>query len=226
MILEAKNLIKKYGQDDVIIHALRNVDFSVKEGEFVCIIGASGSGKSTLLHIIGGLDTPSEGSVIVDGVNLLELNDENLTIFRRRNIGFVFQQFNLIPVCNVYDNIALPIILDGKDVDEDYVNYVINMLGLNEKKYSFPNHLSGGQQQRVAIARSLVTKPKLILADEPTGNLDSKNSQELIKLLKESSERFNQTIVMITHNEALSRLADRVVTIEDGQIVSGGEPIV
>lgn len=219
-ILKVNKLVKKYGSGDALTMALNDVDLSVEEGEFVSIVGTSGSGKSTLLHVIGGLDRPTSGNVEVAGINLLELTNDELTVFRRRNIGFVFQQFNLIPICNVYDNIVLPIILDGENIDKAYVDEIIDLLGLKDKKFSFPNQLSGGQQQRVAIARSLATKPKLILADEPTGNLDSKNSQEVINLLRASSKKYCQTVLMITHNDSLAKLADRIVVIEDGQITS------
>jgi putative ABC transport system ATP-binding protein len=200
---------------------LDGIDFEVQKGEFVSIVGTSGSGKSTLLHMIGGLDMASEGSVTISGNDIFKLNDDELTIFRRREIGFVFQQFNLIPILNVYENIVLPIELDGNKIDNDYVDTVINTLGLKDKINNLPNNLSGGQQQRVAIARALATKPSIILADEPTGNLDSKTSQDVVGLLKTMSERFDQTIVMITHNEEIAQMSDRIIRIEDGKIVSG-----
>ncbi len=221
-ILKTKNLKKYYGENAVCVKAIDGVDISIKQGEFVAIVGTSGSGKSTLLNMLGGLDKPTSGVVIVDGKKIFDLKDEELTIFRRRKIGFVFQAYNLIPVLNVYENIVLPIQLDGNKVDEAFVNRVIESLGLTEKLNSLPNQLSGGQQQRVAIARALVTKPSIILADEPTGNLDSKTSQDVLGLLKLTSVRFKQTIVMITHNEELAQTADRVIRIEDGKVFDGG----
>ncbi len=220
-ILETKNLKKIYGIGEAAVHALDGVDLQVQNGEFVAIVGTSGSGKSTLLHMLGGLDRPTEGSVTVDGKEIFTLKDEELTIFRRRKIGFVFQNYNLVPVLNVYENIVLPIQLDGKAPDENYVNRIISTLGLESKLQNLPNNLSGGQQQRVAIARALASKPAIILADEPTGNLDSKTSQDVLGLLKVTSEKFKQTIVMITHNEEIAQLADRIVRIEDGKIVGG-----
>ena len=202
--------------------SLPPADLSVEKGEFVAVVGTSGSGKSTLLHMLGGLDRPTEGTVTVDGRELGSLKDEELTIFRRRKIGFVFQNYNLVPVLNVLENIVLPIRLDGKQSDEAYVNEIIQVLGLEKKLQSLPNNLSGGQQQRVAIARDLAAKPAIILADEPTGNLDSKTSQDVLSLLKVTSERFSQTIVMITHNEEIAQLADRIIRIEDGCIVTRG----
>ncbi|GAA0714711.1 ABC transporter ATP-binding protein [Paraclostridium ghonii] len=219
-IVKVENLKKYYGRDENLVKALDGINFEVNEGEFVSIVGTSGSGKSTLLHMIGGLDRPSEGKVIIDNNEIFKLDDDELTIFRRRSIGFVFQQFNLIPILNVYENIVLPIELDGNKVDTNYVDNIIKTLGLEDKIYNLVNNLSGGQQQRVAIARALATKPSIILADEPTGNLDSKTSQDVIGLLKTMSKRFNQTIVMITHNEEISQMADRVIRIEDGKIVS------
>jgi putative ABC transport system ATP-binding protein len=221
LIVQAKNLKKYYGKDENLVKALDGIDFEVQKGEFVSIVGTSGSGKSTLLHMIGGLDMASEGSVTISGNDIFKLNDDELTIFRRREIGFVFQQFNLIPILNVYENIVLPIELDGNKIDNDYVDTVINTLGLKDKINNLPNNLSGGQQQRVAIARALATKPSIILADEPTGNLDSKTSQDVVGLLKTMSERFDQTIVMITHNEEIAQMSDRIIRIEDGKIVSG-----
>ena len=196
---------------------------SVKQGEFVAIVGTSGSGKSTLLHMLGGLDRPTSGKVFVENKDIFSLKDEALTIFRRRKIGFVFQSFNLVPTLNVYENIVLPIQLDGNSVDEDFVHEVISSLGLDNMRDRLPNQLSGGQQQRVAIARALASKPAIILADEPTGNLDSKTSQDVLSLLKVTGQKFSQTIVMITHNEAIAQMADRIVRIEDGRIIKGGD---
>lgn len=220
-ILETKDLKKIYGSCETAVHALDGVNFTVQNGEFVAIVGTSGSGKSTLLHMLGGLDRPTSGSVIVDGKEIFTFKDEALTIFRRRKIGFVFQNYNLLPVLNVYENIVLPIELDGNVPDKAYVDDIIKTLGLESKLQNLPNNLSGGQQQRVAIARALASKPAIILADEPTGNLDSKTSQDVLSLLKVSSEKFKQTIVMITHNEEIAQLADRIIRIEDGQIVGG-----
>lgn len=218
-ILQAENLIKIYGSGENEVYALDGVNFSVEKGEFVAIVGTSGSGKSTLLHILGGLDRPTSGSVKVDNRNIFSLKDEELTIFRRRKIGFVFQNYNLVPVLNVYENIVLPIQLDGKEPDEDYIKSIIETLGIESKLDNLPNNLSGGQQQRVAIARALASKPAIILADEPTGNLDSKTSQDVLGLLKVTSQKYAQTIVMITHNEEIAQLADRIIRIEDGKIV-------
>ncbi|MEE0452117.1 MULTISPECIES: ABC transporter ATP-binding protein [Bacteria] len=218
-ILQTINLKKYYGTEPNITRAVDDVNFSVEEGEFVAVVGTSGSGKSTLLHMIGGLDKPTSGTVIVRGDDLANKNDEELTIFRRRNIGFVFQNYNLVPILNVYENIVLPVELDGNKVDENFLNEIVGMLGLEDKLKSMPNNLSGGQQQRVAIARALISKPAIILADEPTGNLDSKTSADVLGLLKNSSTKFNQTIVMITHNNDIAQLADRIVRIEDGKIV-------
>ncbi len=220
-ILETKELTKIYGDGDSMVNALNGVDFSVNNAEFVSIVGTSGSGKSTLLHMLGGLDRPTSGSVMVDGKDIFSLKDEKLTIFRRRKIGFVFQSYNLVPVLNVYENIVLPIELDGCKVDKEYVDNIITTLGLKDKLNNLSNNLSGGQQQRVAIARALAAKPAIILADEPTGNLDSKTSQDVLSLLKVTAEKFSQTVVMITHNEEAAQLADRVVRIEDGIIVGG-----
>ena len=220
-ILETQNLKKIYGTGDTAVHALDGVNLAVENGEFVSIVGTSGSGKSTLLHMLGGLDRPTEVKVIVDGNDIFKLKDEALTIFRRRKIGFVFQSYNLVPVLSVYENIVLPIQLDGSKIDEEYINEVIETLGLSEKLQSLPNQLSGGQQQRVAIARAIASKPAIILADEPTGNLDSKTSQDVLSLLKITSQKFSQTIVMITHNEEIAQLADRIIRIEDSLIVGG-----
>ena len=221
-ILETRGLRKVYGSGDTEVRALDGVDLAVEKGEFAAVVGTSGSGKSTLLHMLGGLDRPTGGSVIVDGRELSTLKDEELTIFRRRKIGFVFQNYNLVPVLNVYENIALPIQLDGGQPDKGYTNQIIETLGLGSKLQNLPNNLSGGQQQRVAIARALAAKPAIILADEPTGNLDSRTSQDVMSLLKVTSQRFAQTIVMITHNEAIAQMADRVIRIEDGRIVVRG----
>ncbi len=220
-ILKTKELKKYYGSGDTAVHALDGVDLAVENGEFVAIVGTSGSGKSTLLHMLGGLDRPTSGTVTVDGKEIFSLKDEELTIFRRRKIGFVFQNYNLVPVLNVYENIVLPIQLDGNRPDTKYVDQIIKTLGLESKLNNLPNNLSGGQQQRVAIARALASKPAIILADEPTGNLDSKTSQDVLGLLKVTSEKFSQTIVMITHNVEIAQLADRVIRIEDGIIVGG-----
>ena len=222
-ILNAENLKKYYDESTIPVKALDGVDISIEQGEFVAIVGTSGSGKSTLLNMLGGLDRPTSGSVTVDGKRIFDLKDEELTIFRRRKIGFVFQAFNLVPVLNVYENIVLPIQLDRNSVDEKFVNQVIESLGLKEKVENLPNQLSGGQQQRVAIARALATKPSIILADEPTGNLDSKTSQDVLGLLKMTSVRFKQTIVMITHNEEIAQMADRIIRIEDGKVYGGGK---
>ena len=219
-ILQAIDLKKTYGTGENAVHALDGVNLSVEKGEFVAVVGTSGSGKSTLLHMLGGLDRPTGGKVIVDGKDLFTLKDEALTIFRRRKIGFVFQAFNLVPVLNVYENIVLPIELDGGKADQIYIDQIIHTLGLDAKREALPNQLSGGQQQRVAIARALAAAPAIILADEPTGNLDSKTSQDVLSLLKVTSRRFTQTMVMITHNEEIAQMADRIIRIEDGRIVS------
>ena len=221
-ILETKDLRKIYGAGDTEVRALDGVDLTVKQGEFVAVVGTSGSGKSTLLHMLGGLDRPTGGSVTVDGKDIFSLKDEELTIFRRRKIGFVFQNYNLVPVLNVYENIVLPIQLDGRQPDKAYVDQIIETLGLEAKLSNLPNNLSGGQQQRVAIARALAAKPAIILADEPTGNLDSRTSQDVMSLLKVTSQKFSQTIVMITHNEEIAQMADRIIRIEDGRIVTRG----
>lgn len=222
-VLHTEALKKYYGSEENRVKALDGIDLSIKQGEFVAIVGTSGSGKSTLLHMLGGLDRPTTGKVYVEDKDIFSLEDDALTIFRRRKIGFVFQAFNLVPVLNVYENIVLPIELDGNSVDKNYVNQVIDALGLTEKINSMPNQLSGGQQQRVAIARALATKPAIVLADEPTGNLDSATSQDVLSLLKVTGQNFNQTIVMITHNEEIAQMADRIIHIEDGKIVKGGE---
>ena len=219
-ILETKDLKKYYGSGDTLVKALDGVNLSVEDGEFVAIVGTSGSGKSTLLHMLGGLDRPTSGSVTVGGKNIFSLKDEALTIFRRRKIGFVFQSYNLVPVLTVYENIVLPIQLDGGRVDKHYVREVIAALGLEKKLQSLPSQLSGGQQQRVAIARALASKPAILLADEPTGNLDSRTSQDVLSLMKVTGRKFAQTMVMITHNEEIAQLADRIVRIEDGRIVA------
>ena len=218
-ILEARDLKKYYGKGDTLVKALDGVNLTVADGEFVAIVGTSGSGKSTLLHMLGGLDRPTSGAVTVDGKDIFSLKDEALTIFRRRKIGFVFQSFNLVPVLTVRENIVLPIQLDGGRVDENYVGQVVTALGLEKKLDSLPGQLSGGQQQRVAIARALAAKPAILLADEPTGNLDSRTSQDVLSLMKVTGRKFAQTMVMITHNEEIAQLSDRIVRIEDGRIV-------
>ena len=218
-ILQTTELKKYYGAEPNITKALDGVTLSIEKGEFVAIVGTSGSGKSTLLNMIGGLDVPTSGKVIVDGRDLSTLKDEQLTIFRRRKIGFIFQNYNLVPVLNVYENIVLPVELDGGKVDTNFLNEVVGFLGLKDKLNSMPNNLSGGQQQRVAIARALASKPAIVLADEPTGNLDSKTSVDVLSLMKTSSYKFKQTLVMITHNNEIAQLADRIIRIEDGKIV-------
>lgn len=222
-ILKAVHLKKDYRTNQNEVHALHDVSFSVEAGEFAAIVGTSGSGKSTLLHLLGGLDRPTAGKVYVDGKDIFALRDEELTIFRRRKIGFVFQSFNLIPVLNVYENVVLPIQLDADTVDREFVSKMMQVLGLNGMEERMPNQLSGGQQQRVAIARALAAKPSILLADEPTGNLDSKTSQDVLGLLKITGHALGQTIVMITHNEQIAQLADRIIRIEDGCIVKDGE---
>ena len=219
-ILQTKDLKKYYGSGDTQVKALDGVDLSIQQGEFVAIVGTSGSGKSTLLHMLGGLDRPTSGTVTVDGKDIFALKDEALTIFRRRKIGFVFQSYNLVPVLSVWENIVLPVELDGSKVDEAYVQEVIATLGLEKKLRNLPSQLSGGQQQRVAIARALSTKPAILLADEPTGNLDSRTSQDVLSLMKVTGQKFAQTMVMITHNEEIAQMADRIVRIEDGRIVT------
>ena len=218
-ILQTKDLKKYYGSGDTQVKALDGVDLRIEQGEFVAIVGTSGSGKSTLLHMLGGLDRPTSGTVAVDGKDIFGLKDEELTIFRRRKIGFVFQAYNLVPVLSVWENILLPIQLDGNKVDTDFVGAVVATLGLEKKLRSLPNQLSGGQQQRVALARALATKPAILLADEPTGNLDSKTSQDVLSLMKVTGQKFGQTMVMITHNEEIAQMADRIIRIEDGRIV-------
>ena len=238
-VLHTEDLRKRYGQGEAAVDALAGVDLAVVEipepdladkspcgrlaverGEFVSIVGTSGSGKSTLLHMLGGLDRPTGGKVYVEDKDIFALKDDELTIFRRRNIGFVFQAYNLVPVLNVYQNIVLPIELDGRQIDEGYVDQIVHTLGLESKLQNLPNQLSGGQQQRVAIARALATKPAILLADEPTGNLDSRTSQDVLALMRVTSEQFGQTIVMITHNEEIAQLAHRIIRIEDGRIVN------
>lgn len=221
-ILQTKDLKKYYGKGETLVKALDGVNLNVEQASFVSVVGTSGSGKSTLLHMLGGLDRPTAGTVIVDGQDISRLKDEELTIFRRRKIGFVFQSYNLVPVLNVYENIVLPVELDGNQPDQTYVEEIVQVLGLGEKKYSLPSQLSGGQQQRVAIARALAAKPAILLADEPTGNLDSATSQDVLSLLKVTSDHFKQTVVMITHNEEIAQLADRIIRIEDGKIRSDG----
>ncbi len=219
-ILETKDLKKYYGSGDTQVKALDGVDLSIEEGEFAAVVGTSGSGKSTLLHMLGGLDYATSGMVTVAGKKIFDLNENDLTIFRRRQIGFIFQSYNLVPILSVYENIVLPMELDGRRVDKNFLNRIVQILGLEQKLDNLPGQLSGGQQQRVAIARALATKPAIVLADEPTGNLDSKTTQEVLGLLKLTGEQFHQTIVMITHNEALAQLSDRIIHIEDGRIVN------
>lgn len=219
-ILETQNLSKTYGKDEALVKALDDVSFSVEEGDFVSIVGSSGSGKSTLLHILGAVDKPTSGKVLIGGVNVFEQKDDELAIFRRRKVGLIYQFYNLIPILNVKENMTLPILLDGKKVDNDYLNELISILGLENRVNHLPNELSGGQQQRVSIGRALISKPDIILADEPTGNLDSKASKEIMDLLKLSNEKYHQTIIMITHDISLARNANRIITLEDGKIVS------
>ena len=219
-ILQTQNLKKVYGTDPNAVHALDGINLSVEKGEFVAIVGTSGSGKSTLLHMLGGLDRPTSGKVFVDGKDIFSFKEEALTIFRRRKIGFVFQSYNLVPVLNVYENIVLPIELDGKKIDRHFVQNILETLGLSDRQDALPGQLSGGQQQRVAIARALASSPAIILADEPTGNLDSKTSQDVLSLLKVTSQKFSQTMVMITHNEEIAQMADRIIRIEDGKILT------
>ncbi|HIR28231.1 MAG TPA: ABC transporter ATP-binding protein [Candidatus Choladousia intestinigallinarum] len=217
-ILEVRGLVKTYGEGEAKVQALRGIDLSVERGEFVAVVGSSGSGKSTFLNLVGGLDLPTAGEVIVDGKNLQSLSDREITIFRRRKIGFIFQQYNLIPMLNARENILLPLKLDGREGDGEYLRELVHMLGLEDKLHALPGQLSGGQQQRVAIARALAAKPSLLLADEPTGNLDSKTSQDVTGLLRITGERFRQTIIMITHNEEIAQSADRILRIEDGRL--------
>ncbi|MGV3024146.1 ABC transporter ATP-binding protein [Clostridium thermobutyricum] len=221
MILKVNGLKKYYGKDESLVKALDNVNLEVNKGEFLAIVGTSGSGKSTLLNLIGGLDKETSGEVIIEGKNISKMEDNKKTIFRRRNIGFIFQSYNLIQILNVYENIVLPLELDGEKIDENYINLILDTLGLKDKKDRLPDSLSGGQRQRVAIGRALASKPSIILADEPTGNLDSKTENEVLGLLKLTSKKFSQTIIMITHNEKIAQMADRVIRIEDGKIVGG-----
>lgn len=221
-IVTTQNLWKTYGKGETKVDAVANVSFSVSKGEFVCIVGPSGSGKTTLLNLLGGLDTPTSGKVFIDGKDISVMKEKDLTVFRRRNIGFIFQAYNLVPELNVEENIALPLLLDYRKPDESYIGELLNVLGLAERRYYLPNQLSGGQQQRVAIGRALVTKPALILADEPTGNLDSKNSRDVVNLLKLSVDRYRQTLIMITHNRGFASLADRVLLMEDGAVAELG----
>lgn len=219
MLLEGKNLRKTYGFDDNRVDAIKNLSIEIEEGSFVAVVGRSGSGKSTLLHVLAGLVKPNSGEVLLEGQSLYDLNDDTLTRLRRRRMGFVFQFFNLISTQNVIENIVLPIHLDSGEVDQQYIDEIINLLGLNEKKYAFIHELSGGQQQRVAIARALASKPAIIFADEPTGNLDAKSSQEVVDLLKLAQRKYHETVVMVTHDELIASIADRIITLEDGQII-------
>ncbi|MCW6073722.1 ABC transporter ATP-binding protein [Clostridium sporogenes] len=219
-ILKVDNLMKIYGKDENKVVALSGISLSINKGEFVAIVGASGSGKSTLLHLLGGLDRPTDGNVVIDGESIYGLNEEKLSIFRRRKIGFIFQFFNLIPVLDVEENISLPVLMDNKKIDDKYLGEIIDILGLKERKNHLPSELSGGQQQRVSIGRALLNKPSIILADEPTGNLDSKTSKDVIQLLKLTASKFNQTLILITHDPNVAAMADRVITIKDGAIVS------
>lgn len=222
-ILSVRNLKKYYNTGENTVKALDGIDLDICKGEFLAVVGTSGSGKSTLIHMLGGLDNPTSGEVIIDGRNISGLSRDELTVYRRRKIGFVFQNYNLLPLMNVYENIVLPIKLDGIKPDNDYIEEILKLLKLEDKKYFMPNQLSGGQQQRVALARALAIKPAIILADEPTGNLDSRTSQDVLGLIKISSQNLAQTIVMITHNEEIAQMADRIIRIEDGKIVKGGE---
>lgn len=219
-ILRVKNLCKSYGENDAIANALKNVSLSVSKGEFICILGESGSGKSTLLNLLGALDVPTKGEIIINGTKIIGEKEDKLSLFRRREIGFIFQSYNLIPVLNVEENICLPILLDNKSVDKIYINELITMLGLEKRANHLPSELSGGQQQRVAIARALGNRPSIVLADEPTGNLDSKNSENVLNLLKLSVKKYNQTLIMITHNLEIAKSADRIIKLSDGEIVS------
>ena len=222
-ILSVRNLKKYYNTGENTVKALDGIDLDICKGEFLAVVGTSGSGKSTLLHMLGGLDNPTSGEVIIDGRNISGLSRDELTVYRRRKIGFVFQNYNLLPLMNIYENIVLPIKLDGIKPDDDYIEEILKLLKLEDKKYFMPNQLSGGQQQRVALARALAIKPAIILADEPTGNLDSRTIQDVLGLIKISSQNLAQTIVMITHNEEIAQMADRIIRIEDGKIVKGGE---
>ncbi|MGM0238458.1 ABC transporter ATP-binding protein [Enterococcus sp. AZ103] len=226
-VVETKHLMKIYGEGDNRLYAVNDVNLTIKQREFVTIVGTSGSGKSSLLNLIGGLDRPTSGEIKISGRELTTMSEEELTIFRRRSVGFVFQSFNLVPILNVYENIVLPVQLDGNQVDEGFVAEIINVLGLKGKEYQLPSQLSGGQQQRVAIARALASKPAIILADEPTGNLDSRSSQDVLGLLKKTTKKFNQTLIMITHNDQIAQMADRVIRIEDGKLseiaITGGD---
>lgn len=222
-ILETEDLKKYYDMGEIQVKALDGINLSVQKGEFLAVVGTSGSGKSTLLHMLGGLDVPTSGKVVVEGKDISEMAKDELTIFRRRKIGFVFQSYNLLPLMNVYENIVLPIRLDGIKPDRNYVEQILSILGLKEKKYAMPNQLSGGQQQRVALARALAAKPAIVLADEPTGNLDSRTSQDVLGLMKTMGQRFGQTIVMITHNDEIAQMAERIIRLEDGKICGGGK---
>lgn len=219
-ILKVKNLCKNYGKGNTLVKALDNISFSVEKGEFIAIVGASGSGKSTLLHLLGGVDHPTSGEIIIDGENIYKLNENNLAIFRRRQVGLIYQFYNLIPILNVEENITLPILLDGRTPDKAYLKELIDILGLKNRINHLPNELSGGQQQRVSIGRALMNRPALLLADEPTGNLDSKASHDIMELLKMSNEKYKQTIIMITHDYNLALNANRIITIDDGKIIS------
>ena len=220
MILKTENLCKNYGKRNTLVKALDNINLNIKKGEFVAIVGPSGSGKSSLLHILGAVDRPTSGKVYIDGVDVFNCSEDELAIFRRRKIGLIYQFYNLVPILNVVENITLPILLDNNQIDKDYLDELLGVLSLKNRLNHLPNQLSGGEQQRVSIARALITRPNIILADEPTGNLDSKNSLEIIKLLKLCNKKYNQTILMITHDDNLAKLADRIITIVDGKIVS------
>lgn len=221
-LIEVKNLNKIYGSGEAEVKALKNINLNIEQGEFVAIVGQSGSGKSTLLHLIGGVDIPSSGEVIIDGKNIYKLKEKELSILRRRKLGFIFQFFNLIPVLTAQGNIEMPVLLDNEKIDKKYMNELLRILGLEERKNNYPSQLSGGQQQRVSIGRALANKPSIILADEPTGNLDSKNSKEVLELLKYCAKKYNQTLILITHDINIAKSADRVITIEDGEIISDG----
>ena len=219
-LIEVKNLNKIYGSGEAEVKALKNINLNIEQGEFVAIVGQSGSGKSTLIHLIGGVDIPSSGEVIIDGKNIYKLKEKELSILRRRKLGFIFQFFNLIPVLTAQENIEMPVLLDNEKIDKKYMNELLRILGLEERKNNYPSQLSGGQQQRVSIGRALANKPSIILADEPTGNLDSKNSKEVLELLKYCAKKYNQTLILITHDINIAKSADRVITIEDGEIIS------